>query len=89
MEVEGVTPSADRLCGWFPAWWLGWLPSGPVNQKVAGLVPGQGTHPGCGFSPQKGHVREATDRFFCSFSLLFLFLPLSLKSVNMSLGEDI
>ena len=31
--------------------WLSWLEHCPVNQKFAGLMPGQGTCLGCGFGP--------------------------------------
>ena len=33
----------------------------PLHQKVAGLIPGQGTYLGCGFNPQSGCVWEATN----------------------------
>ena len=39
--------------------WLGGpvgLECCPVHQKVAGLIPGQGTCLGCGFDPWSGHV---------------------------------
>ena len=32
--------------------WLSWLEPCPVDQNVAGSIPGQGTHLGCGFDPQ-------------------------------------
>ena len=31
--------------------WLGWLEHGSVHQKVAGLIPGQGTYLGGEFDP--------------------------------------
>ena len=59
----------------------------PIHQKVAGSIPSQSTYLGCGFNPQLGAVQEETSRCFS------LFLPpppsLSLKSVNISLGEDL
>ena len=36
--------------------WLSWLEHHPVDRKVAGLTPGQGTYPSCGFDPRLGHV---------------------------------
>ena len=33
----------------------------PANCKVTGLIPCQGTHLGCEFSPQLRHIQEATD----------------------------
>ena len=62
----------------------------PIHQKVAGLIPHQGTYLGCGFDPWSGHAWEATDCFSLTFLSLSLFpppLPLSLKSINISLGE--
>ena len=50
---------------------------GPVNQRVAGLIPGQGTYLGCARS-LVGGVGGATDRCF-SHTSMFPFLPLSLK----------
>ena len=32
--------------------WLGWLEGCPINQKVMGLIPGQGTCLRCRFDPQ-------------------------------------
>ena len=61
------------------------------NQKVAGLIHGQGTHLGFGFDPQSGLVGEMTNPCF-SFSLLFLSLSpflsrfLSLKATEKVLG---
>ena len=81
------------------AGWLSWLEHRPIHQNVAGSICGQGTYPGCGFDPQSGHIREATNRCF-SLTSMFLSLPpfLSLqsqekkrkqwKAINMSLGED-
>ena len=48
----------------------------------------QGTYLGWGF--RSGHEQEATNQCFSLTSMSFsLFLPLSLKSINISLGEDI
>ena len=33
----------------------------PVNQKVLGSIPHQGTYLGCRFGPLLGHGQEATD----------------------------
>ena len=51
-----------------------------------GSIPGQDTYPGCGFDHLSGYIQEATDQYF-SLSF-FLTLPLALKSVNLSLGEE-
>ena len=68
-----------------------WVRHYPANWKVIGLIPGQGTCLGFRFSPWLGLVQEAIDWCF-SPTLLFLSLspslPLSLKSVGMSSGED-
>ena len=51
----------------------------PTNQKVTGSIPGQGKCLGCGFGPQSGRVREATDRCF-SLTSMFVSLSFSLPS---------
>ena len=65
----------------FPPWqvWLSWLGIA-TKQKVARLIPGQGTCLGFRFSPQLGHIQEATDQCF-SPSLSPSF-PFSLKIKN-------
>ena len=73
---------------------LSWLEHRSVNQKVMGLIPGQDTCLGCGFSPQLGCMQKAADQCFSLTSMFLslsvsLPLPLSLKSVSMSLGEDL
>ena len=40
---------------------VGWTMCTP---KGGGSIPGQGTHLGCWFDPQMGHVKEATNRCF-------------------------
>ena len=37
-----------------------WIERWPVNQRVAGSIPSQGTCLSCGASPQSGGLREAT-----------------------------
>ena len=54
--------------------------------KGWGFNSGQDTYLGCGFDPQLGHVREATNQ--CLSLTLMLSTPLSLKLINISLGED-
>ena len=49
--------------------------------KVSGSIPSQGTHLGCRFDPQSGRVWE-----MASVSLIDVYL--SLKSMNISSGED-
>ena len=72
----------------------------PVDRRVTGLIPGQGTYPGCGFDPWSGYVREGNQLMFLShtdvsFSLcLCLCLCLSLPSLSksnkkLSSGEDV
>ena len=54
-----------------------------MHQKAMGSIYGQGTCLGYRFDPQSGmYRRELID------VSLSLSLPLSLKSINMSLGED-
>ena len=48
----------------------------PMNQKVAGSIPSQGTCLSCRFSPLLGHVQEATNRCF-SLTSIFPTPPLS------------
>ena len=43
-----------------------------LNRKVAGLIPSQGTYPGCGFVPQFRGIQEATNQCFSLSLLLFL-----------------
>ena len=53
-----------------------WIECGPVKQKVAGLIPSQGTCLGCRPSPHLGaHERQPIHVTLPLFSLL----PLSLK----------
>ena len=56
-----------------------WVGPCPTKQKVAGLIPGQGTCLGCGPGPHLGHMPEATDWCF-SLTLTFLFLSFPLHS---------
>ena len=72
---------------------LSWLEHRPTPQKVVGLIPSQGTYLGCGLSPWLGvYGRQPTDVSLSrqSFSARPhpLHLPLSLKSVNISSGEE-
>ena len=53
-----------------------WIESWPVNQKVTGLIPSQGTYLDYVFGPQLGHVQEATNTCFSLASVSFPhFLP--------------
>ena len=45
--------------------WLSWLECCPINWKVVGLIPGQGTCLGCRLGPWSGHIPEATNQCFC------------------------
>ena len=58
-----------------PARWLSWLECHPVHQRVAGLIPGQGTCLGCRLHPWLGCMWEATNRCF-SLASMFPSLPL-------------
>ena len=51
----------------------------PIHQKVPGSIPGQGTYLGCGFHPGGSAYNR---------QLIDVSLSLSLKSINISLGED-
>ena len=33
----------------------------PVNRKVVGLIPSQGTYLGCGFDPRSGYIQETSN----------------------------
>ena len=49
-----------------------WIEHQPVNQRVASLIPSQGTCLGCGSGPQYGaHERQ----LHIDVSLLFFLLP--------------
>ena len=63
------------------AGWLSWLEHFLVHQKVAGLIPTQGTCLHCGFDPLSGCLREATNQSF-SLTLMPLSLSLSLSSLS-------
>ena len=71
---------------------LSWLERCPTHAKVVGLIPGQGTYLGCRFDPWPKPVSGATEQCF-SLTLMFLSLsfslPLSLKQINISSGEDL
>ena len=56
-------------------------------KKVGGLIPGQGTYLGCGFSPRLGHlwgqpIDVSLWHWSHCLSLPHSHLPLSLKSIN-------
>ena len=61
--------------------WLSWLEHHSTLQKVVGSIPGQGTFPGCWFSPWSGRVEEATDPCF-SLTSMFLFPLSSLSQIS-------
>ena len=83
----------------------GWLGGsggsvGPVHQKALGSIPYQCTYLGCKFDPELGHRgRQPTDisltSMFLSLSLFLSLSPspllfsLTLKSINISSGEDL
>ena len=80
---SGVLIRKGALAGWFS-----WLEHHPVQQKVMGSIPGQGTYLGSGFDPQVGYVWEATDHCFPLTLMVLSFLPLSLKPINLLPGGD-
>ena len=47
----------------------------PTHQKVAGLIPGQGTCHGCGFGPWSGHMEEAASKSFPLNSVILFLAP--------------
>ena len=57
----------------------------PINRKVVGFIPGQGTCLGCSFIPRTGHVLINVSHVDVSLSPSIL---LSLKSISMSSSED-
>ena len=56
------------------AGWFNWLEYRPGQPKDVGLIPGQGSGLGCGFSPHSGCRQEATDRCFSPSLSPFLSL---------------
>ena len=60
-----------------------WIECGPVNQRVAGSIPSQGTCLGCGPGPQLGACEGQPINIS---PLLFPSLTLSLK-INKILGK--
>ena len=67
---------------------LSWLEHGPVDQRIAGSIPSQGTCLSCEFSPGSGHIWEATNPCFSLSHWCSPPTPCSLKSISMSSGED-
>ena len=61
--------------------WLSWLEHCSVDRKIAGSIPGQGIYQGCGFYPWSGLIERQPVN-------VSLSVPLSLKSISGSLGED-
>ena len=51
-----------------------WTECGPANQRVAGLIPSQGTCLGCGPGPQLG-TREGQSHIDVSLPLFLLPFP--------------
>ena len=56
---------------------FGWLEHHPIHQNVGGSIPSWAVY-----------RRQATNRCFSHISVFSFSLPLSLKSINISLGED-
>ena len=55
-----------------------------MHQKVFSLIPSQSTYLGCRFNPCTG----GNQSMFLSHIVVFLFLLSSLKSINISSGDD-
>ena len=68
--------------------WLSWLQCHPINQKVTGWIPHQGTHLGCRFGPELGRVQGATDPCF-SLTSVFLSLCLSFPPPLSKINERV
>ena len=51
----------------------------PAKRKVICLIPGQGTCPGCRFSPPSGCIQEATNQCFSPFLSPSLLLSLKIN----------
>ena len=61
----------------------------PYTEKGARSTLIQGTYLDFRFNPQSGCLPEAANTCFClTLMFLALSLPLSIKSINISLGED-
>ena len=69
---------------------LSWLECCPVHKNVVGLIPGPDTYLDCRFDPWSGPICETTHQCFSypCFFFVPLSLPLSLKLINISSGED-
>ena len=64
------------------AGWLSWLERHPVEEKGAGLIPGQGTHLGRGFDPCQGAHGSNRLMLLSHISVSLLFPPSSLSKIN-------
>ena len=69
------------------AWpvWLSWLEHHPLDQRVVGSIPRQGTYPGCGFNPWLGRVWQGNQ---ITVSHSDVSPSLSLYNEKISLGKD-
>ena len=68
------------------AGWLSWLECCPIQQKIVGLIPGQGTYLGRRFDPGLGHVWEAAIQCF-SLTSMFLSLPVPIPYVSKYISK--
>ena len=66
-----------------PGWVGQWVGASSMHQKVEDSIPSQGTHLARSLFPSP--IWEATNR---CMSLTWMFLSLSLKSINISSSED-
>ena len=69
--------------------WFSWLENHPVDLKVTGSIPGQGTYPSCecGFDHVQGMYKKAANWCFSLSQSAPTFLSLKVMK-NMSSGED-
>ena len=65
---------------------LSWLERCPVHQKVAGLIPSQGTYLGCGFDHWPGHITGGNQSLFLSHIDVFLSFSPPPSSLSKILG---
>ena len=68
--------------------WLSWLEHCPINWNVTGLIPSQGTCPGCHFSPQPGHVWEGNHSMTISHIDVSVSLCFSPPSLPLSKNNE-
>ena len=72
------------------AGWLSWLECRSVHQKVAGLIPAQGTYLGCRFVPQLGHMKGNWSMFLSHIDVcLSVFPPAPNLPLSLNINEHV